>query len=71
MIKMLMRERSSADAVAGWRCLICGEATDPGVEANRMRPCRPVQTPAHVPETSAADSIQGTLGCISRGAQFY
>jgi hypothetical protein len=35
MVTVWMRELSRSDTVRGWRCLLCGEATDPGIEANR------------------------------------
>ena len=37
MIAVDMRELSSQDRVSGRRCLLCGETTDSGIEANRMR----------------------------------
>lgn len=51
MIKVFMHEGSTADGVAGWRCLICGEAIDSGIEANRTGHCHPVRTRARVPGT--------------------
>lgn len=35
MVVNRMQESSSSDAVVGWRCLLCGESIDPGIEANR------------------------------------
>jgi hypothetical protein len=58
MIEVFMQERSSADAVAGWRCLICGEAIDAGIEANRMGHSHPVRTRARVPGTPPVRSIR-------------
>jgi len=49
MIRILMHEHSSADAIAGWRCLLCGEAIDTGIEANRMGHGLPVRSRARVP----------------------
>jgi len=31
MITIRMEELSSAGQVPGWRCLVCGETTDPGI----------------------------------------
>jgi len=30
-----MNEGATGTSVLGWRCLLCGEATDPGIEGNR------------------------------------
>ncbi len=54
MIMNRMRESASADAVPGWRCLLCGEATDPGIEANRVSHCHPVRSRARLPGTPTA-----------------
>lgn len=35
---MWMGDVVRAGTVKGWRCLLCGEATDPGIEANRKKP---------------------------------
>ena len=40
MVPMWMADPVRPDAVQGWRCLLCGEATDPIIEANRKK--RPV-----------------------------
>lgn len=50
MITIWMKELWNAGApVAGWRCLLCGEASDPGIEANRKRPGQPLKSRARVP----------------------
>jgi ABC-type ATPase with predicted acetyltransferase domain len=49
MITIWMEELSSPDAVAGWRCLLCGEVLDLGIEANRTSHCPPVRSRARVP----------------------
>ena len=54
MIITSMHEPFSADAVVGWRCLLCGEATDPGIEANRAVPPPSVRTRARVPGSTVA-----------------
>lgn len=59
MIKILMKEPSSPDTVAGWRCLLCGETTDPGIEANRVNHCPPVPSRARLPGSPTAGSGKG------------
>ena len=49
MIKVMMNELATAEAVAGWRCLLCGEAIDSGIEANRLSHCPPLRSRARVP----------------------
>ena len=56
MIATHMRDPSSPDIVSGWRCLLCGETTDPGIEANRVSHCHPAQDRARVPGTPRATS---------------
>ena len=56
MIATHMRDPSSPDIVSGWRCLLCGETTDPGIEANRVSHCYPVRSGARVPGTPTATS---------------
>jgi len=59
MIKISMKELSSPDTVVGWRCLLCGEATDPGIEANRVSHIPPVRSRARVPGSPAAGLGKG------------
>ncbi|TKS61062.1 MAG: hypothetical protein EWM72_00831 [Nitrospira sp.] len=55
MIAVHMRDLSSQDDIVyGWRCLLCGETTDPGIEANRVSHCPPVRSRARVPGSPAA-----------------
>lgn len=56
MIINRMEESSSSDTVVGWRCLLCGAATDPGIEANRVSHCHPVRSRARVPGSPRATS---------------
>ena len=49
MITIWLQELSGPDAVEGWRCLLCGEVLDLGIEANRTSHCPPVQSRARVP----------------------
>lgn len=61
MIVDRMKESSGSDAVVGWRCLLCGESTDPGIEANRMSPLPSVRTRARVPGSPTARSVKGRM----------
>jgi hypothetical protein len=36
-------------SVSGWRCLLCGATTDPGIEANKASHNPPVQSRARLP----------------------
>jgi hypothetical protein len=54
MISIQMKEASSDETAPGWRCLLCGAATDPGIEANRVSHCPPVRSRARVPGSPAA-----------------
>ena len=49
MIEIDLREVSTRDRVSGWRCLLCGETTDSGIEANRMSHGQPRQNRARPP----------------------
>lgn len=49
MIEVDMRELSSQDCISGWRCLLCGETTDSGIEANRMSHGQPSRNRARLP----------------------
>lgn len=35
--------------VTGWRCLLCGAMTDPGIEANRVSQSPPIRSSARLP----------------------
>lgn len=54
MVTTSMHEPFCAESVAGWRCLLCGEAIDPGIEANRAVPPPSVRSRARVPGSSVA-----------------
>lgn len=54
MIAIQMIDVSSQDTVPGWRCLLCGETTDPGIEANRASPPPFVLNRARVPGSPVA-----------------
>lgn len=49
MMAIELRDASSQDAVGGWRCLLCGETTDPGIQANRASHQSPPRSRARVP----------------------
>jgi hypothetical protein len=36
MVTIRMKEAMSGESAAGWRCLLCGETTDAGIEKNRQ-----------------------------------
>lgn len=59
MIAVQLRDVSSQDTVAGWRCLLCGETTDPGIQANRASRQPPPQSRARVPGSPAANHGKG------------
>jgi hypothetical protein len=54
MITIWMKDLLSAGAATGWRCLLCGEALAPGIEADRMGYCQPVKSWARVPGSPPA-----------------
>ncbi|MGH7227677.1 MAG: hypothetical protein ACREIH_00570 [Nitrospiraceae bacterium] len=56
MMTIRMREAASGDAVSGWRCLLCGETIDPGIEANRKAHGEPVRNRARPPGSVPAGS---------------
>lgn len=59
MIVDRMKESSSLDVVVGWRCLLCGESVDPGIEANRASPPPSVRSRARVPGSPTIRSRKG------------
>lgn len=61
MIAVDMRDLSSQDGVCGWRCLLCGETTDPGIEANRVSHRPPIRSRARVPGSPAARLGKGNV----------
>lgn len=54
MIEVDLRDLSSQDRVPGWRCLLCGETTDSGIEANRISHGQPSRNRARVPGSPPA-----------------
>lgn len=59
MVITSMHEPFCAESVVGWRCLLCGEAIDPGIEANRAVPPPSVRSRARVPGSSVARAGKG------------
>lgn len=62
MMSIRMNEGATGTSVLGWRCLLCGEAIDPGIEGNRKGNYEPE------PERSRARP-QGTLTAKARRVQ--
>lgn len=48
LIAVQMRDMGQP-SVSGWRCLLCGAATDPGIEANKMSHSLPIRSRARLP----------------------
>lgn len=61
MIEINLREVSTGDCVSGWRCLLCGETTDSGIEANRMSHGQPSLSRARVPGSPRAKFWKGRV----------
>ena len=61
MVAIDLREVSTRDRVLGWRCLLCGETTDSGIEANRRSHSQPSRTRARVPGSPPAKSGKGSV----------
>lgn len=51
MVTVWMGDLACSDTIKGWRCLLCGEATDPGIEANRKN---------HLPLTEGRPRLPGS-----------
>lgn len=62
MVPMWIGDVVCADAVKGWRCLLCGEATDPVIESNRRK--RPLldQGRPRLPGSMASDGKRKIYG---------
>jgi hypothetical protein len=52
MVAVKMTEVPTCQSVAGWRCLLCGEMTDAGIEANRKGHHEPATSRARLPIVS-------------------
>lgn len=49
MIVIRMKEIMSGESASGWRCLLCGETTDAGIEQNRRGHKEPEPIRARLP----------------------
>lgn len=58
LIAVDMRDMGQS-LVAGWRCLICGAMTDPGIEANRAGHELPIRNRARVPGSPVMRLVKG------------
>ncbi len=69
MVAIRMRESCSDEVVAGWRCLLCGEAIDPGIEANRRGHRQPIPSRAGLPEVAVTttDGFSASPPTVERG----
>jgi len=61
MIVVRMNELGGSDTVSGWRCLLCGETLDPGIQANRAGHRQPVRSRARVPGSPTARQVKGRM----------
>lgn len=48
LIAVQMRDMGQP-SVSGWRCLLCGAATDPGIEANKVSCSPPIRSRPRLP----------------------
>jgi hypothetical protein len=60
LIAIQMRDMGQP-TVFGWRCLLCGATTDPGIEANRASHGQPIRNRARVPGTPVARLGKGAV----------
>ncbi len=60
MVAISMKELLSGDSVSGWKCMLCGEATDAGIEANRKGHQEPDTERARLPGTPMLRSARHT-----------
>ncbi len=58
MVTITMKETATSEHVSGWRCLLCGETVDPGIEANRRGHQEPPRTRARPPGTVVGESAR-------------
>lgn len=47
--------------ILGWRCLLCGATTDPGIEANQVSHSQPTRSSARPPGSPMARSGKGRV----------
>jgi hypothetical protein len=53
LVAIQMRDMGQP-SVTGWRCLLCGAMTDPGIEANKVSHSPPIRNGARLPGASVA-----------------
>lgn len=58
MVEIDMSDLSSQYRVSGWRCLLCGEMTDSGIEINRTKNDSPSQHRPRVPGTPVTRTVK-------------
>lgn len=59
LIAIEMRDMRMTIPVSGWRCLLCGATTDPGIEANQARRSEPIRNRARLPGSPMGRSGKG------------
>ncbi len=59
MVAVRMNEQSGVGTADGWRCLLCGEAIDSHIQANRAERCQPAKSRARVPGSTAVKYWKG------------
>lgn len=58
LITIQMRDMGQP-SVTGWRCLLCGAMTDPGIEANRVRHSPPPRNGPRLPGSPVSKGKKG------------
>lgn len=61
MTEIDMSDLSSQYRVSGWRCLLCGEMTDPGIAINRLHNDPPRQDRVRVPGSPVAGTVKSRV----------
>jgi hypothetical protein len=59
LIAIQMRDMGQPP-VTGWRCLLCGATTDPGIEANRASHGQPIRSGARLPGSASTKPRKGS-----------
>ncbi len=59
LITIEMRDLYGTVAVPGWRCLLCGATTDPGIAANQAKQSQPMPSRARLPGSPVARKGHG------------
>lgn len=53
-----MRDLLGTAVVSGWRCLLCGATTDPGIAANQANQSQPIRSRARLPGSPAVRPVR-------------